>query len=128
MENRKNGTIAGGIQEFVRMPTCPQWPGFGFAISNHAAYKQIRIIECSAISVRDGIAKFAAFVNRARRFRSDVAGNSAGKRKLFEEMWKAFFVLRNVRVDFAVRSFEVGVRDQTWAALARTCDGDHIEV
>src|SRR5258708_13891650 len=99
MENRKNGAIARGIQEFVRMPTCRQWSGFGFAISNNAAYEQIRIIECSAISVRDGIAEFAAFANRARRFRTDAAGNSTGNRKLFNVMLQPFFFLLNLRLD-----------------------------
>src|SRR6266403_3044307 len=110
------------------MPTRRQRSALGLAISDDAAHEQIRIIECRTVSVRDRITKFAAFVNRSRRFRSDVAGNSAGKRELFEKMLQAFFILRNVWVDFAVSSFQVGVRDQARTAVSWTCDVDHVEV
>src|SRR6266478_9019972 len=110
------------------MPTCRQWAGFRFAVSNDAAHQQIWIVERRSIRMSNGVTEFAAFVNRSRRFRGNVTGNTAGKRKLFEEMLQAFFVLRDMRIDFAVSSFQIGVGDQAWPAVARTRDIDHVEV
>src|SRR5206468_7162859 len=73
------------------------------------------------------ITEFAALVNRAGRLRGDVARDSAGKRKLLEEPFHPDFVPRDARVDFAVRAFEPGVRDQPRTAMAWPSDVNHIE-
>src|SRR5258705_13397183 len=101
------------------MPTRGQRPAFGFAISDHATYDQIGVIESSSISVRDGIPEFSAFMNRSRSFRRNVAGNSTGKRELLEEMQQAFRVLRDVRIHFAVGAFEIGICHQAGATMSR---------
>ncbi len=64
----------------------------------------------------------------ARGLRGHVAWNAARKRKLLEQPFQALFVLRDVRIDFAVGAFEVGVRDQSGPSMAGTGDIDHIEI
>ena len=82
MQDRQHRTVASGIEEFVRMPTRCQRTGFGFAIANDAGDNQIGIIKRRAISVRQRITQFAAFVNRAGRFRRNVTRNAAGERRI----------------------------------------------
>ena len=47
---------------------------------------------------------------------------------MFEKVLQALRVLWNVRVDFAVGAFEVGICDQAGSAMAWTSDVDHIEI
>ena len=74
------------------------------------------------------VTELATFVNRARRLGRDVTGNAAGEGELFEHAFQALFILRNLWIDFAVRPFEPGVRNDPRAAVARTDDVDHVQV
>src|SRR5208283_2083971 len=74
------------------------------------------------------IAQFAALVNRTRRGWRDMAGNSAGKRELLEELLQARFVLGDVRIDFTPGAFEVNVAHNGRAAVTGTGDVKHIQV
>src|ERR1041384_2026345 len=67
--------------------------------------------------MRQAITKFAALMNRTGSFRCDVARNAARKRKLFEEALQTGLGLRNLAIDFAVRSFEISICDQCWPAV-----------
>src|ERR1700686_1580406 len=67
-------------------------------------------------------------MNRAGRFRSDMARNAARKRELLEQFPKALFVLWDVRINFAVSAFQIGVGDQSRPAMSRTCDVQDIEI
>jgi hypothetical protein len=57
-----------------------------------------------------------------------VARNAARKRKLAKESLEPVFIGRDVRVDLAVGTFEIRVRDQAGAAVARSDDVDHVEI
>src|SRR5215475_6074908 len=57
-----------------------------------------------------------------------MARNSAGKGELLEKFFHAGFVLRDVRIQFAVSAFEVGMGDDGRATVARAGDEDRIEV
>src|SRR5206468_3470635 len=57
-----------------------------------------------------------------------MAGNAAGERELGEEALHALLVLRDVRIDLAVGSLEVGVRDQARPAMPGTGDVEHVQV
>ena len=59
-------------------------------LSRHDSDDQIRIVEGSAISVRKGIAQFAALIDRSGRFRRDVTGDAAWKRELLEQFLHPF--------------------------------------
>ena len=58
-----------------------QRPGLGFAIADHAARSQVRIVERRAVGVNQRVAQLAALINGARRFRRGVAGNAARETK-----------------------------------------------
>src|SRR6266478_1463207 len=128
MQNRQNRAIARRIQKLARVPACCQRSSFCFAVTDNTTNDQIRIIERGPVSVRDRVTKFAAFVNRARSLRRDVTGNSSGKRELLEEALQAFFVLRDVRIDFAVGAFEICVRYEAGTAVSRSGDVNGIEI
>ena len=55
------------------MPARRQRPGFRLAVADDAGDDQIGIVERRAIGVRDGVAQFAAFVDRAGRLRRHMA-------------------------------------------------------
>jgi hypothetical protein len=72
------------------------------------------------MGVCDGVAEFATFVDRAGSFGCNVAGNSAGKRKLLEQFADAVFGLRNLGIELAISAFEIGVRDERGTAMSGT--------
>ena len=74
------------------------------------------------------IAQFAAFVDRTGAFRRRMAGNTAGKRKLQEQLLQPGFILADVGVDFAVRAFKVSVAHHRRPAVSGAGDVEHIEV
>ena len=128
VEDRQNHPIGCRVQEFVGMPTCRQRPGLGFAVADHAGHDQIGIVEGGTICVREAVAEFAAFMDRTRSLRRDVAWNAAGERELGEEALHALFVAGDVGIHLAVGAFEISVCDQTRPAMAWAGDIDHVQV
>ena len=55
------------------------------------------------------VAQFAAFVDRAGRFRRAVAADAAGEGELLEELAQAVFVFALVGIDLGVGAFEIAV-------------------
>ena len=82
MKNGQDSAVALGIEKFVAMPTGGERSGFRFAVADHAADEQIRIIKRRAVGVRERVPEFAAFVNRTGSFRRDVARNSARETRI----------------------------------------------
>src|SRR5262245_23074529 len=78
--------------------------------------------------MRQRISEFPALMDGAGRLRGDMAWDPARERKLLEESLHPLFVLRNVRVDLAVGPFQVCVRNQPGAAMARSGDVNRVEV
>ena len=68
------------------MPGGRQRAGLRFAVADHRGDDQIRIVERRAAGMREHVAQFAAFVNRAGSLRRAVAADAAGKRELLEEL------------------------------------------
>src|SRR3974390_2862718 len=54
--------------------------------------------------------------------------DAARERELCEKSLHALLIGRNVGIDLAVGSFEVGVRDQARTTMTGTGDVDHIEI
>src|SRR5882724_3964276 len=90
VQDRKHRAIANGIEKFVRMPTGRQWPCLSLTIADHAARDEIGIVKHRAVSMHQRITQLSSFMNRARRFRRDVTGDSAGKGKLPEQLSHPF--------------------------------------
>ena len=128
MQNRQHGAVVDRIEKFVRVPARGERAGLRFAIADDAGDEQVGIVERRAEGVRQRIAQFAALVNRTRRLRRDVTRNAAGKGELLEQPLHPVLVLRDVRIDLAVGSFEVGVRHQPGSAVARPGDVDDVQV
>src|SRR6266436_1779164 len=57
-----------------------------------------------------------------------MARNASRERELREEPLHALLIGRDVRINFAIGSFEIGVGDQAWPAMAGAGDVDHIQV
>ena len=85
MQDGQYGSIGNRIQKFIGVPSGSKRPGFRFPIANHTCRDQIWIIEYRPKSMAERVAKFATFVDRARAFGRDVAGDAAGERELFEQ-------------------------------------------
>ncbi len=63
LQNWQHRPVIGRVEKLVGMPGGGQRAGLGFTVADHAAGDQIRIIEHSAIGMRDHITQFAAFMN-----------------------------------------------------------------
>ena len=72
------------------------------------------------------VTQLAAFVNRSRRRRRNMAGNSSGKGELFEQLFQPGFVLRDVRINLAPGAFEVDVTHNRRSPVARAGDVDEV--
>ena len=77
MQHRQHRAVASRIEELVRVPRGRQRPGFRLAVADHDGDDQVRVVECRAVGVRDRIAEFAAFVDRAGRLRRAMAADAA---------------------------------------------------
>ena len=128
VKDRQHAAVAGRVQELVAVPARRERPGLGLAVADDAGDDQVLVVEGRAIGMAQRIAEFAAFMNAARRFRSNVAGNATGEAELLEQPLHALRVLTDIRIDFAVGAFQIGVSNQGRAAMPRPDDVDHVEV
>src|SRR6516164_7644866 len=85
VEDGQDNSIPGRIQEFVRVPGSCKRPGFRFAVAYDRCNDQIRVVEGSSISMRQGIPQLTAFVDGSRCLRCNMARDPSGKRELFEQ-------------------------------------------
>src|SRR5579864_6529154 len=74
------------------------------------------------------IAELPTFMNGTRAFGRGVTGDAAGERKLQEQLAKPRLVPTDVRIDFAVSTFEIGVADDRRTTVTRPRYIDHVEV
>src|SRR5579864_2246027 len=100
MKNRKNGSVAGGIEELVDVPGCGERPGFRFAIANNGRNDQFWIVKRRTAGMRENVPEFSAFMNRSGRFWSAVTPDSSGKRELMEELPQAIGVETLLGINF----------------------------
>ncbi len=84
MQNRQHRTIMHRIQKLVGVPGRREWPRFRFAVAHDTGDDQIRVVEGGAVGVRDGVAQFAAFMDRAGGFWCHVARDTTRKRELLK--------------------------------------------
>jgi hypothetical protein len=94
----------------------------------YSGHNQVRLIERGAKRMRQDVAELATFVNRAGRVRPRVAGDTTRRRKLAKEAAEAGLVTRDMRVDFRIRSFQVGVRHHRGATMSRPGQEQHVQV
>ena len=128
MQDGQHRAVGDRVEKLVGLPGGGQRPGLGLAVADDAGDDQAGIVERRAEGVAEGIAEFAAFMNRPGRRRGHVARNAAGEGKLLEQPLHPGFVLADVGIDLAVAAFEIGVGDQGRAAMAGARDVDHVEI
>src|SRR6185295_5068492 len=110
------------------MPTRGQRSTLSLAISYYAAHDQIGIVERRSVRMCQRVAEFPALVNGTRCFRRNVTGDAARKRTLLEEPLHSVRGLRNVRIDFAISSFQVSIRYQARATVPWSRNVNNIEL
>ena len=64
MKDRQHRAVRCRVEKLVRMPAGRERPRFGLAITDNAGNDQIGVVEGCSISVREGVAEFAALVDR----------------------------------------------------------------
>ena len=128
MKDRQHRAVARRVQEFVGVPAGGQCAGFRLAVADDAGDDQIGIVEGGAIGVEQGIAQLAAFVDRARRFRRDVAGNAVRPGELAEQPMQSVAAALDRRIALGIRAFQIGLRHDPRAAMAGTDDVHHVQI
>ena len=128
MKNRKYSTVCDRVQEFVGLPGCRQRTSLSFTITYNSSCNQIRVVKYSSESMSDGVTKLATFINGTRCFRCAVAWDSAWEGELFEHFLHTFLILADVRINFAVGTFQIGIGNHEVSAMSRTGKQDHIKV
>src|SRR5207253_2121841 len=119
MKDREHGAVVLRAQKLVAVPARRERPRLGLAVADHAGDDERRVVERRAESVAEAIAELAALVDRARRLGRDVARDATREGELLEEPLESLLVLRDGGIELAVRSLEVGVRDQRGPAWSR---------
>ena len=128
MQDRQHRAVGDRIEELVGMPCGGQRPGLRLAIADDAGDDELGIVEHRPERMAERIAQFAALVDRARTLRRGVAGNSAGKRKLQEELPQPGLVLADVGIDLAVSALQIGVPHDRRTAVPGAGDVNHVEI
>src|SRR5665647_1402012 len=57
-----------------------------------------------------------------------MAGNSAWKRELLEQLFHSFFVLADIRINLTIATFKISIAYQRWATVTWTGDIKHIKI
>ena len=109
------------------MPTRRERTGFRFSIAYGTGDDEVRVVEGRTERVREGIVELSTFVNGTRSLGCGVTRDSAGKGKLFEESFHPASVTGYSRVEFAIRLFEIGVRNDGRPTMIWTCNEDHVQ-
>ena len=128
MQHRQHRAVANRVEELVGVPGGRQRPGLRLAVADHDRDDQVGIVERRAVGVRDGVAEFAALVDRAGRLRRAVAADPAREGELLEEPAQPFLVLGDIAVDLRVGAFEIDVGEQRRRAVAGSGEEDDVEV
>ncbi len=110
------------------MPARRQRTGLGLAVADDAHGQQVGVVEHGSVGMDERVAELAALVDRAGCLRCDVAGDPARERELPKQPPQPLLIVTDVRVDLAVGALEVGVGDESWAAVPGTGDEDRAEV
>ena len=97
VQDREHRAVADRVEELVRMPARRERARLGLAVADDARDDEIGIVERGAERVPDRVAELAAFVDRARRLRRDVARHAARERELPEQPLHPLGVARDRR-------------------------------
>ncbi len=125
---KKRPPSRAGFRNLLECQLAANAPVSASAVTDDAGHDQLRIVEGRTVSVEQRIAQFTALVDRTWSFRRDVARNSVGPGELAEEPSQSVPIALNRRIALSVRSFQIGLRHQTRAAMTRADDVHHAQV
>jgi hypothetical protein len=128
VQDRQDGAVGAGAQELRSVPARRERPRLRLAVTDDARDQQVGIVERRAERVRERVAELAAFVDRARGLGRGVTRNAARERELAEEDLQTVLVERHMRIELAVRAFEIRIGNHAWSAVAGAGDVDGIEI
>src|SRR5918999_3922757 len=128
MQDGKNSPVVDGIEEFVRVPTGRQRAGLCLAIAYHTSDPQVCFVQGSAVGMCKRVTQFPTFIDGTWCFWGHMAGDATWERELGEQLLHALLVLRDVRVQLAVRALQVRVGHHTRCAVARASDINHVQI
>src|SRR5215472_13541863 len=63
VKDGQNRPVPRRVEEFVGVPARCQRSSFRFAVADDAGNNKIRVVEGGPVGMREGVAKFAAFVD-----------------------------------------------------------------
>ena len=128
MKNGQNRSIACRVQIFVDVPRRRKRSGLGFSIAHDRRHNQFGIVKRRATCMRENVAEFTPFVNGSGSLRRAVAADSAGKRKLLEELVQSLRIQALFWINFRVRAFEIRRAEYAGGAVARAGEKDHVQI
>ena len=128
MKDREYGAIARRIEEAHAFPGALERPRFCLTVSNDSGHDQIRIVEGRTERVRQDVTKLAAFVDRSRRRRADMAWDSVRRGELTKETTHSVGVFGDLRIDLRVGALEVHVRDHRRPAVTGAGEKNYVRV
>src|SRR5215470_8231346 len=128
MKDRQDRSIANGVQKLANVPGSCQGSGFRFTVSDHCGDDQFWIVESSATGVREHVSQLTTFMDRTGRLRRTVTADTAGERKLLEELVHSAFVFAFFGIDLGVRSLEIPGSQHAGRAMPGTGHEDHVQV
>src|SRR5579885_2996979 len=128
VKDRQHGTVAYWVEKLVRMPGSCQRPGLRFPVAHTYGDDQVRVVKCSAKAMRKAVAQLAAFMNRAGSLRRAVAANATGEGELAKKLPHARLVLAYFRINFRIRSFQIGIGQCGRRAMPGAGDVNHVQV
>ena len=128
MKDRKNRAIARRIEKLVGVPTRGERARFRLAVADDAGHDQIRIVECRAICMDEGIAEFAAFMDRPRRFRRDMTRDAVWPGELPKQPLQPVSAALDIRIALGVGPFQIAMRHQSRTAMTGTDDINHVQI
>jgi hypothetical protein len=128
MQDRQHRSIRHRIEKLIGMPGSRHWTGLSLAIPNNAGDDEVWIVERRTICVRERVAEFATFMDRARSLRRRMARDTAWKTELLKQALHADRVGRNKRINFGIGSLKPDISNEARPAMARSRNIDHIEI
>src|SRR5207244_6219053 len=128
VQDRQHCAVADRVQELHALPRALERTRFRLAVSDDSDCNEGGIVEDGAKGVNQDISQLAALVNRPRSRNAHVARDATRRRELPEETTDALCVLRNLRIDLRIASFEIHIGDDGRAAVSRAGDIDDVRV
>ena len=128
VQDRQHGAVRGRIEKLVGMPRRGQRTRLRLAVADDAGDHQIGVVQRRPERMAEGIAQFAALVDRAGAFRRRMAGDSARKGELSKELPQPGLILADIGIDLAVSALKISVADDGGAAVPGPGDVNHVEV